>query len=107
MKVNAVFNQSQVNFNAKANLKYPYVDMLNFAPIKSLDMQLRKSPTNNIYEIGKTTYSNGTKKLCKHAVLLNGEKFADVVQKKTDGVFGFVKKFMEKCVEKENMIAKK
>lgn len=92
------------NFGARVVLKNQYKDMLGHAPLKSLHNTLLNSKTNNVYELGKSTFTNPQKTSGKHEILLNGEKFDEVVQSSQDGTFGLVKNFLQKCVEKENSI---
>ena len=102
MRVSAIKNQN-TNFGAQVKVGYPYKDLLSFAPLKGMHEQLKKSGTENVYEIGKTVYSQNSK-LGKNELLLNGEKFAEQRINPADGAFGFMKKFLQKCLDKETTI---
>ena len=95
---------NSTNFGARVVLKNQYKDMLGHAPLKNIHNELINSKTNNVYEFGKSTFTNPQKTSGKHEILLNGEKFDEVVQTPQDGKFGLVKNFLQKCVEKENSL---
>lgn len=97
-------NTNNANFGANVILKNQYKDMLGHAPLKKLHNNLLNSKTNNVYELGKATFINTLKNAGKHEILLNGEKFDEVIQTPQDGTFGLVKSFLQKCIEKENSI---
>lgn len=105
MRINNVNNQQ--NFGASVKVNNQFKDMLKFGPLKNLNNQLKNSGTNNVYELGKATYTNPQKTNGKHEILLNGEKIDDVVQNSSDGTFSLMKSFLEKCVEKENSLLPK
>ena len=97
-------NINNTNFGARVVLKTPYNDMLGHAPLKKMHEELSKSGTNNVYELGKATFTNPQKTAGKHEVLLNGEKFGEINQSPADGTFGLVKNFLKKSLDKENSI---
>lgn len=97
-------NVNNTNFGARVVLKAPYSDMLGHSPLKKMHDELSKSGTNNVYELGKSTFSNPQRTAGKHEVLLNGEKFGEINQSPADGTFGLVKNFLKKSLDKENSI---
>lgn len=98
MRVN---NNDNRSFGAQVVLKNKYKDMLGHAPLKKMHEKLVKSGTSNVYEMGKSSFTNSIKTAGKHDLLLNGENFDELVQLPSDGTFGLVKNFLQKCLDKE------
>lgn len=92
------------NFGATVKVGNQYKDMLNYGLIKNLHNQLKNSGTNNVYEMGKSTFSNPQKTNGKHELLLNGEKFDELVQSPSEGTFGLLQNFLKKCLDKETAL---
>ena len=101
MRVEPVNTPKTANFGAKVNLDFRYRDMAKLGPLKELSQKLEKSGTQNVYEFGKSIYTNPNKTAGKHDILLNGEKFDEVVQVPSGGTFELVKNFLQKCCDKE------
>lgn len=98
MKTN---NINSTNFGARIQLKNQYKDVLGHGPLKSLHKELTQSGTNNLYELGKATFTNPQKTAGKHDLLLNGEKIDEIIQTPADGTFGLIKNFLQKSLDKE------
>lgn len=107
MKVNAINTQNSPNYGAKVKVDFRYKEMLAYSPLKAMTQKLEKSGTENVYELGKATFTNPQRTAGKHEVLLNGQKMDEVVQSPADGTFGLMKNFLQKCIDKENEIVAK
>ncbi len=95
---------SNVNFGARVKVANNYKDMLNFGPLKQLNKQLENSGTENLYELGKATFTNPQRTAGRHEMLLNGQKFDELTQLPQEGTFGLMQNFLKKCLDKENEI---
>ena len=97
-------NVGCANFGAKVKIPSNCKDIVPFSPLKELKSQLEKSGTENLYELGESTYTNPQRTAGRHEILLNGLKVDELVQNPADGTFGLMKNYLQKCIDKENQI---
>lgn len=98
MKINKIVQTP--NFTAKVRVPNPHKNSLYLGKNKELTKKLESSNTQNIYELISTNNNS-------YDVLLNNNKLDSLEFKPSDGYFGLITDFLNKCVQKENEVCAK